>query len=103
MICHEDARTVALRGHGFRLTYRAVDGHGWQLAAERDANVRNPRVSFPPVLGIMTVIRPNKEGNSEERVQDKVRAFDDPRGTAARRRCALLLCAGLAEDRTRRA
>jgi len=27
MICHEDARTVALSGHGFRLPYRAVDGH----------------------------------------------------------------------------
>ena len=96
MICDEDARTVARGGHGFRLTYRAVDGHGWQLAAERDANVRNPRVSFPPVLGIMTVIRPNKEGNDDELLQDKVRAYDDSRGTAARRRRALLLCAGSA-------
>jgi hypothetical protein len=84
MICHEDARTVALSGHGFSLTYRDLPRLTERLTATVGSSRRNATRTCeirafrsPPVPGIVTVIRPNKEGTDDERVQDKVRAYDE--------------------------
>ena len=79
------------------LTKQRLAARGWN--ATRTCEIRAFRSRL--FLGILIVIRPNKARNDGERAQEKVRAYDDPHGTAVRRPCALLLCAGSEENRAR--